>query len=198
MVNPYAINDDYVKDKVKRSIQKRVDLLKTGKISVKGNYQIAIGEPIIQLESAFGLEPKGILKANEFYIEYWRKLGVDKVGAFRSPMSCKENAKVMNVSYNEEAIKWYSGIENMIIFNAWDTTMASMNGEDFDGDINFTTSNPIIVNGIFNDLPTIFCEGKTSSKIANPTKKDFAKADHILNGMEHLAESNIHMALEIK
>ena len=176
MVNPYAINDDYVKDKVKRSIQKRVDLLKTGKISVKGNYQIAIGEPIIQLESAFGLEPKGILKANEFYIEYWRKLGVDKVGAFRSPMSCKENAKVMNVSYNEEAIKWYSGIENMIIFNAWDTTMASMNGEDFDGDINFTTSNPIIVNGIFNDLPTIFCEGKTSSKIANPTKKDFAKA----------------------
>ena len=24
-------------------------------------------------------------------------------------------------------------------------------------------------------------------------KKDFAKADHILNGMEHLAESNIHM-----
>ena len=46
----------------------------------------------------------------------------------------------------------------------------------FDGDINFTTSNPIIVNGIYDDLPTIFCEGKTSSKIANPTKEDFAKA----------------------
>ncbi len=176
MVNPYAINDDFVKDKVKRSIQKRVDLLKTGKISVKGNYQIAIGEPIIQLESAFGLEPKGILKADEFFIEYWRRLEVNKVGSFRSPMSCKENAKVMNVSHNEEAIKWYSGIENMIIFNAFDTTMAAMNGEDFDGDINFTTSNPIIVNGIFKDLPTIFCEGKTSSKIANPKKEDFVKA----------------------
>lgn len=46
----------------------------------------------------------------------------------------------------------------------------------FDGDINFTTSNPIIVNGIFKDLPTIFCEGKTSSKMANPKKEDFVKA----------------------
>ena len=46
----------------------------------------------------------------------------------------------------------------------------------FDGDINFTTSNPIIVNGIFKDLPTIFCEGKTSSKMANPKKEDFIKA----------------------
>ena len=176
MVNPYAINDEFVKDKIRRSISKRIDLLKTGKINAKGNYQIVIGEPIIQLESAFGLEPKGILKANEFYIEYWRNKGIEKVGAFRSPMSCKQNAKLMNVSYNEEAIQWYGGIENMVIFNAWDTTMSAMNGLDYDGDIVFTTSNPIINNGIFNDLPTIFCEGKSSSKMANPKKEDFIKA----------------------
>ena len=176
MVNPYAINDEFVKDKIRRSISKRIDLLKTGKINVKGNYQIAIGEPIIQLESAFGLEPKGILKSKEFYIEYWRNKGVDRVGAFRSPMSCKQNAKVMNVSHKEEAIRWYGGINNMIIFNAFDTTMSAMNGEDFDGDINFTTDNPIIVNGIFDDLPTIFCEGKSSSKIKNPQREDFIKS----------------------
>ena len=176
MINPKAIEDDFVKDKVKRAIQKRVDLLKTGKINVRGNYQIAIGEPIIQLESAFGLEPKGILKSKEFYIEYWRSRGVERVGAFRSPMSCKQNAKVMNVSNKEESVRWYSGISNMIIFNAWDTTMSAMNGEDFDGDINFTTSNPIITDGIFDDLPTIFCEGKSSSKMANPKAEDFAKA----------------------
>ena len=176
MVNPYAINDEFVKNKIRRSISKRIDLLKTGKINTKGNYQIVIGEPIIQLESALGLEPKGILKANEFYIEYWRNKGIEKVGAFRSPMSCKQNAKLMNVSYNEEAIRWYGGIENMVIFNAWDTTMSAMNGLDYDGDIVFTTSNPIINNGIFNDLPTIFCEGKSSSKIANPEREDFIKA----------------------
>ena len=176
MINPNAIDDDFVKDKVKRAIQKRVDLLKTGKINVRGNYEIAIGEPIIQLESAFGLEPRGLLKSKEFYIEYWRNRGVDRVGAFRSPMSCKQNAKVMNVSHKEEAIRWYGGINNMIIFNAWDTTMSAMNGEDFDGDINFTTDNPIIVNGIFDDLPTIFCEGKSSSKMKNPQREDFIKS----------------------
>ena len=176
MINPNVIDDDFVKDKVKRAIQKRVDLLKTGKITARGNYEIAIGEPIIQLESAFGLEPKGLLKSKEFYIEYWRNRGVDRVGAFRSPMSCKQNAKVMNVSHKEEAIRWYGGINNMIIFNAFDTTMSAMNGEDFDGDINFTTDNPIIVNGIFDDLPTIFCEGKSSSKIKNPQREDFIKS----------------------
>ena len=46
----------------------------------------------------------------------------------------------------------------------------------FDGDINFTTDNPIIVNGIFDDLPTIFCEGKSSSKIKNPQREDFIKS----------------------
>lgn len=130
MVNPYAINDDFVKDKIRRSISKRIDLLKTGKITVRGNYEVAIGEPIIQLESVFGLEPKGLLKRGEFYIEYWRRLGSEKVGSFRSPMSCKENAVVMNVCNKEEAIRWYGHLNNMIVFNAFDCTMAKMNGED--------------------------------------------------------------------
>ena len=172
MINKDAINDRYIRDKIKRAITKRVDLLKTGKISVNGNYQIAIGEPIIQLESAFGLEPKGLLKRGEFYIKYWKNRNVKRVGGFRSPMSCKSNARIMNISYDKEVEKWYGGIKNMIIFNAWDTSMSAFNGEDFDGDINFTTDNKIIIDGIF-DLPAIFCEGASANKISNPTKEDF-------------------------
>lgn len=175
MINKDCINDSYIRDRIRRSIQKRVNTLKTGKISVNGNYQVAIGEPVIQLENMFGLEPKGLLKSGEFYIEYWRNLGVDKVAAFRSPMSCKQNARVMEVCNRDEVVKWYGNFKNIIVFNAWDTTMAAMNGEDFDGDINFTTSNEILIKGIY-DLPTIFCEGKNSKKISNPTKEDFMKA----------------------
>lgn len=175
MINKDCINDSYIRDRIRRSIQKRVNTLKTGKISVNGNYQVAIGEPVIQLENMFGLEPKGLLKSGEFYIEYWRNLGIDKVAAFRSPMSCKQNARVMEVCNRDEVVKWYGNFKNIIVFNAWDTTMAAMNGEDFDGDINFTTSNEILIKGIY-DLPTIFCEGKNSKKISNPTKEDFMKA----------------------
>ena len=130
MINKDCINDSYIRDRIRRSIQKRVNTLKTGKISVNGNYQVAIGEPVIQLENMFGLEPKGLLKSGEFYIEYWRNLGVDKVAAFRSPMSCKQNARVMEVCNRDEVVKWYGNFKNIIVFNAWDTTMAAMNGED--------------------------------------------------------------------
>ena len=130
MINKECINDSYIRDRIRRSIQKRVDMLKTGKISVNGNDQIAIGEPIIQLEGMFGLKPKGLLHSGEFFIEYWRKIGADKVAAFRSPMSCKQNAKVMNICNRDEVIKWYGNLKNIIVFNAWDTTMSAMNGED--------------------------------------------------------------------
>lgn len=44
----------------------------------------------------------------------------------------------------------------------------------FDGDILFTTSNQIIINGI-SDEPAIVCEGKSSDKKGNVNKDDFIK-----------------------
>lgn len=175
MVNKNTIHDDFVVDKLKRAISKRIDMLKTGKIKVNGNYQIAIGEPIIQLEAMCDKEPKGLLKANEFYIKYWQDKNITKVGAFRSPMSCKQNARVMNVCDRKDVDKWYSDINNMIIFNAWDTSCMAFNGQDFDSDMNFTTSNSIIINGIF-DLPALDCDSESANKMVNPQRSDYIKA----------------------
>lgn len=130
MLDPNAIKDDYIKYRVQNAIRKQIDMLKTGKIRVDGNYQFAIGEPVIQLESMCGLEPKGLLKANEFYMEYWRSQNVKAVSGFRSPMSCKENARVMQIVSNEEVVRWYGDLKNVIIFNAWDTAMMAFNGLD--------------------------------------------------------------------
>ena len=47
----------------------------------------------------------------------------------------------------------------------------------FDGDINFTSNNEILINGIYN-LPTIFCDGKSADKISNPTEEHFIKSIH--------------------
>ena len=173
MINGEAINDEYIKKRINNLIRKRIKLLKTGKVNVEGNYQIIIGEPVIQLESMFGLEPKGLLNSGEYYIEYWRDKGVYIVGCFRSPMSCKSNAKVANVCNREEVIKWYGHLKNVIIFNAWDTSMMAYNGADFDGDLLFTTSNQILINGIYKDEPAIDCEGKSSNKISNISRQQF-------------------------
>ena len=175
MIDSNTINDDFVTNKLKKAISKRIDILKTGKIKTNGNYQIAIGEPAIQLEYMCGKEPIGLLKANEFYIKYWKDKDIEKVGAFRSPMSCKQNARVMNICNRPEVDKWYSDIENMIIFNAWDTSCMAMNGEDFDADMNFTTSNSIIIKGIF-DLPALDCDSESAEKMVNPQRSDYIKA----------------------
>lgn len=173
MINKECINDEYIKYRIKSMISKRIKQLKTGKIKVEGNYQIAIGEPIIQLQSMFGLEPKGLLKSGEFFNKYWNNRGVNKVGTFRSPMSCKSNARIMNICDRDEVKKWYGNLNGVIIFNAWDTTMMACNGEDFDGDLNFTTSNSIILNGIFKDEYTIDCDSESGEKKSNITRQDF-------------------------
>lgn len=173
MVNKDCINDDYITTKIKRSIIKKVNQLKTAKIKVKGNYQIAIGDPVIQLESMCGVKnPKGLLNEGEFYIEYWRQQNVDMVGGFRSPMSCKENAVLMNICNRKEVVDYYKDLYGVIVFNSKDTTMMACNGEDFDGDINFTTDNKIILKGI-NKLPALDCDSMSSDKIFNPKKEDF-------------------------
>lgn len=172
MINPNSIDDDYIKHRVRNLISKRIKMLKTGKVDVEGNYQISIGEPVLQLESMFGLEPKGLLGKGEFYIEYWRNKNIKQVGAFRSPMSCKSNARKMNVCNNKDVVEWYGNIKNVIIFNGWDTTMMAMNGQDHDGDLDFTTCNSIVINGIY-DEPAIDCEGKSGEKESNITKDVF-------------------------
>lgn len=176
MIDRELLNDPYIKDRLRRAISKRIDRLKTGKINVKGNYQIAIGEPMLQLTSMAHeidetIEIKGILQENEFYIQYWRDKGIKEVGMFRSPMSCRENTRRVKVCDREEA-DIYKDIKNMIIFNGYDTTMMAMNGEDFDGDMNFTTSNEIIIKGITN-LPAIDCDSEEALKTTEHTRDKY-------------------------
>lgn len=175
MCDKEVIKDEYVIHRIKKLINKRIKLLKTGKINVEGNYQISIGEPIIQIENMFGLEPKGLLNANEFWVSYWKDKNIEKVAGFRSPMSCKSNARIMNICNRKEVEKWYGNIKNVIMFNAWDTSMMAFNGQDHDADMNFTSSNKILIKGIFNE-PAIDCEGVSGAKIPNITIEQFMKA----------------------
>jgi hypothetical protein len=122
-----------------------------------------------------GIEkPQGLLNKNEFYIEYWREKDIKQVGGFRSPMSCKSNARKMNVCNRKEVIDWYGSLKNIIIFNAKDTATLAFNGEDFDGDLNFTTNNKLVIDGIY-DFPAILCESGKSNPKTDIVKDDFIK-----------------------
>lgn len=163
MIEPREVNDPYVIHNIHEMLDKRIRQAKLGKIDIHGNFEIACGDPYALWQSIFGLEVTGLLSAGAIYSEYWNDCGAEYVACFRAPMTSEYNIKKMYVANLESCRKWYKHIHTMVIFNAWDTATDAMNGEDFDGDMNFITDNEIIVRNT-KDNPTIMCIQRRADK----------------------------------
>ena len=178
MANPELINDPYVRSKVSRMIQKRINSAKIGVLDVNGDYAIAGNDPYSLLQSVFGLEITGLLKAGECYHRYWIDNGADEVCVFRAPMTSIENVCKLKVVTNQEMEEWYKYIKTCILLNSWDTTAIRCNGEDYDSDSNFCTDNRVLLEA-FEYKTTLMCEQESSVKKV-PTEEDYVKSD--ING----------------
>ena len=163
MVEPNEVNDPFVTKKILDMISKRIQKAKLGKLEVHGHFEIACGEPFALWQSICGLEVTGLLKAGEIYSKYWVDCGAEYVSCFRAPMTSAANIKKLKVVHDDDIDFWYQHINTMVIFNCWDSTMDAMNGEDFDGDMNFLTDNDVIVRNTHNTR-TIFCIQKRTNK----------------------------------
>lgn len=156
-------DDPYVCASIFRMLKKRIDEAKTGVLKVHGNYQIACGDPYALCQSIFKLPVTGLLKKGEFYSQYWIDRHVTEVTAFRAPMTCHNNIRRMFFPASCEQRYWYRYIHTMLLFNSWDTSAEAMNGEDFDGDMNLTTDNPILKKN-HRILPAILCIQRKAEK----------------------------------
>lgn len=130
MIDQRVIDDPYVRNSIYQMISNKINEAKVGVIKVHGNYSIASGDPFLLCQSMFGLEKTGLLKAGEIYNEYWSRRGVEKVVCFRAPMSTAENIIEMHPARGEAVEYWYRYMNACTIMNAWDTSMAAMNGMD--------------------------------------------------------------------
>ena len=130
MINKEMMKDPFIKQKIHNMIKKRIEDSKKGVIQVKGNYSIILGDLYALCESMYGLEPKGLLKANEFYSKTWLNKGVNEIIAFRAPMTIHNNIKKMKLVTNEKIEKYFKYINVCTIFNIYDTTMERLNGAD--------------------------------------------------------------------
>jgi hypothetical protein len=175
------MNDPHTKYRVKEMITKRMNDAKKGDLVVNGNFQMIVGDPYALLEHLFsygkGFEyvPKGLLKENEFYSNYWNKKGVSEVVGFRAPMTVYNNIRKMNLVNSQEMERWYEHLNNVYIVNTFDLTLAAMNGADQDGDTLLTTDNPVI-RKVFNNDKVIICDQKTADKEVT-TRDSFIQAD---------------------
>lgn len=178
MANPTLINDPYVRSKISRMIQKRINSAKIGVLDVAGDYAIAGNDPYSLLQHIFGLEVTGLLKRNECYHKYWIDKGSNEICVFRAPMTSIENVCKLRVVTSDEMEKWYKYIKTCIILNSWDTTAIRCNGEDYDSDSNFCTDNRVLLEA-FEYKTTLMCEQESSVK-KKPEEDDYVKSD--ING----------------
>lgn len=130
MIEPDMINDPYVQNRIRYFIKKRISQAKTGVVKVRGNFQVASGDPYALCQSIFGLEVTGLLGAGEIYSRFWNDRDVKRVACFRAPMSCHENIVLRDINVSEDCKNWYRYMKTVTILSAWDNTCAALNGAD--------------------------------------------------------------------
>ena len=178
MANPELIKDPYVRSKVSRMIQKRINSAKIGVLHAPGDYAILGNDPYSLLQHIFGMEITGLMKAGECYHKYWTDKNVDEIVLFRAPMTSHENVQKLKVVASDEMKKWYGYIKTCCLINSWDTTAMRLNGADYDSDTVFSTNNEVLLN-TFEYKDTLMCiQSKMPKKV--PTEDDFIISD--ING----------------
>ena len=178
MANPELVKDPYVRSKVSRMIQKRINSAKIGVLDVAGDYAILGNDPYSLLQHIFGMEITGLMKAGECYHKYWTDKNVDEIVLFRAPMTSHENVQKLKVVASDEMKKWYGYIKTCCLINSWDTTAMRLNGADYDSDTVFSTNNKVLLN-TFEYKDTLMCiQSKMPKKV--PTDEDFIESD--ING----------------
>lgn len=178
MIEPEMINDTYVQNRIRYFIKKRISQAKTGVVKVRGNFQVASGDPYALCQSMFKMEVTGLLKAGEVYSRFWNDRDVKRVACFRAPMSQMANIRCLNLNSSDECKNWYRYMKTVAIVSAFDNTCAALDGMDWDGDLIFSTDNRVLLDK-WRDETVILCAQKKGEKKV-PTEQDFI--DSNING----------------
>lgn len=170
MIDEKMINDPFVQSKLNNMLNKKINDAKMGVLQCHGNFSLISGDPFALCQSMFGLKVTGLLKSNQFYSKYWNDRNIKNVVAFRSPMSCHNNIKVLSLVKNPSVEHWYRYMSEVTIFNGFDCTNQRFNGADYDGDMIFTTDNNVLLRNTKETLPIICSQKKGEKTIINNKK----------------------------
>lgn len=130
--NNKLVNDNYIKQKIVRSLNKKIREAYSGRLLVDGNFSFMISDPYALLEYAMGLEPKGLLNEFEHYNGFWNKRNVDKVVGMRSPLTHYSEVNLLNLKNDYKTSKWYKYLDvGCTVFNIYgDDTFRSADADD--------------------------------------------------------------------
>lgn len=143
--NPMLIKDRWVRNQLRKLVDKTVTQLKYGGVAVEGVYAYAIPDP-----RAF-FRPEDCLQAGEYYLNNMEC----QVAFLRAPHIHHSESQVLDLTCDSEL--WY--FENVIIFNPFDPTAQACQGMDFDGDQGLVTIDIRIIRNIQQEKPWLIEQG---------------------------------------
>lgn len=181
IINPSLYKDKYFKDKIYSLMSNRIKKACMGDIIVDGNFQVLVSDPYSMMQHVCGIEVTGLLKANEYYSNYWNKKDVSLVDSMRAPLTFRSEHVKLNLVKNKDTEDWYKYCTSGILVNVFGVETVRWAGSDYDFDILATTSNNTIINGVYDDeLPVVY--NPPSPKKAEVTEEVLSAADKFAFG----------------
>lgn len=163
ITSPEFMNNNFVKNKIKKMISRKIKDSYIGSLRLFANYQVMISDPVAFLQHAFCLPVKGLLKEGEAFSSFWNKEKTEKISALRSPMTYRSEINVLNLKNTEEMNDWFSHLSG-IVYNVFDDSDMKHAGSDRDGDLVMTTNNKYFIENIYGGLPVTY-NRKSASKV---------------------------------
>ena len=183
--NPDFINDKHIRELIFKECEVKRNYSKIGKLLVNGNYQFCVSDPMAQMEwiaknhCGKNIEVKGVIPEGHVYSEYW--LNADNASSeivlMRSPLIDRnEIAKRKLIQEREHYFRYLS---SGIVYSIHDLTALQMGGCDFDGDIVFSTDNPIILSGCcdYDTAKPLYYTLGSTSLVGEITQDNIIQAD---------------------
>ena len=180
LANPNLLKDSFIKNKVKRLIRVKMQNSCLGKLLVDGNFQVIVPDSFAFMEHALGKKVKGIIKPGHFYSNYWNLKEINKIDCMRAPLTYLSEHLVVNLQDDEKLRKWFGLYYTGIITNIYDEYTLRFAGSDFDYDIIATTSNDVMIENTYDDLPVKYDPPKPAKMLF--TQKDLQTADKFTFG----------------
>lgn len=156
ILNPNMINEEYIKNTIIMSVNKKIRESYLGKLILDGNFSVMIPDMYAFMQHAFGQEVTGALKEFEHYSNFWNQRGKTEVVAMRSPLTWRSEVNKLNLKNNELTEKWFKYLTSGIVYNVWGCDCIIHADSDFDGDIVATTDNPVFLRCRYDNLPITY------------------------------------------
>ena len=156
ILNRSMIDEEYIKNTVIMSVNKKIRESYLGKLVLDGNFSVMIPDMYAFMQHAFGQTVTGALKEFEHYSHFWNQRGKTEVVAMRSPLTWRSEVNKLNLKSNELTEKWFKYLTSGIVYNVWGCDCIIHADSDFDGDIVATTDNPVFLRCRYDNLPITY------------------------------------------